>query len=262
MPVPSTVIESLRAKVPYMLAGSREVRDFFGVMPSVVPRQRLSEEYTWVDLGIEPITYCVSSTLTEKGARQLDASALVSWARRAQKQIQVRKNRDGLNLFQLATHDMGGLGTTLSLNTIAAARARLEGAQPNPATGYIFAVLHPYSAYPISEEPIKGSYAVYQDQRIPQGMRRNSFMRHYRGEFRRVQVFVDPHLRLNPNDDVVNGIFSQDGITLVEGKSPTIEIEPDGADGVRMRMCDSYVYEEHPPFNHLIAYTADACTPT
>ena len=246
-----------------MLDAIRDTRDFVGVMPSVVQRQRLSAERTWEDFGIgndEVRTACESRTFTANEAS--DTGLLVSWARRAQARIQAKKNRDGLSLFQFATHDMGGLGTTLSLNTIAAARARLEGAQPNPATGDIFAVLHPYAAYPIDEDPIKGPYAKYQKQRTPAGIRDASFMRHYQGEFRRVQVFVDVNLGLDSNDDVKNGIFSKEAITLVEVMTPRIEIEADGAGGVRMWLYDDYAYQVHPPLNRLVAYTTDACAPS
>ena len=240
-----------------MLAGSRDIRDFVGVMPSVVQRHRLTEDLWWNDFGIssdEVLTACETITFTEGEAS--DTGLLVSRVREAQARIQAKKNRHGLELFPLAVNDVGGMGKTLRLEKIFTTTVEMH------TNEYAFAVLHPYAAFAIDRKPRKGYYALCQEQMIPPGIKDRSFMRHYRGEFLGVQVFEHPHLALDSNGDVTNGIFSRSGITLVEAMHPKIQIEGDGAGGVRVQMCDEYAYNERSSSNLLAGYTTDATEPS
>ena len=149
----NTVTDSLADSIPTMIASARIVREFAGVMPNLVDRQRLDEntgtvwnevsmaklsaqavtENTELDnpqhmedtlFSITPTVIGVHTVITDRVALRISANAYAQTGSLAQNAIERKKDQDGLTAIDGATTALGG-ANALDSGEIAAAAYRI-----------------------------------------------------------------------------------------------------------------------------------------
>ncbi len=149
MAVGDTITQSLADSIPTMIASARIVREFAGVMPNLVDRQRLDEntgtiwnevsmaklnaqaisETTTLDnpqqmsdtlFSIEPTVVGLHTVITDRVALRISANAYAQTGSLAQNAIERKKDQDGLTAIDGATTALGG-ANALDSGEIAAA---------------------------------------------------------------------------------------------------------------------------------------------
>ena len=176
MAVGNTITDSLADSIPTMIASARIVREFAGVMPNLVDRQRLDEntgtvwnevsmaklnaqavtESTELDnpqqmedtlFSITPTVIGVHTVITDRVALRISANAYAQTGSLAQNAIERKKDQDGLTALDGATTALGSAGSALNSGEIAAAAYRITSntTEPAPASAPINAVHHGFA---------------------------------------------------------------------------------------------------------------------
>jgi len=173
MAVGNTITDSLADSIPTMIAAARIVREFAGVMPNLVDRQRLDEntgtvwnevsmaklsaqavtESTELDnpqqmsdtlLSITPTVIGVHTVITDRVAMRISSNAYAQTGSLAQNAIERKKDADGLTAIDGATNSLGSDSAALDTSDISSAAYRITSntTEPAPATAPINAVFH------------------------------------------------------------------------------------------------------------------------
>ena len=250
----NTITDSLADSIPTMIASARIVREFAGVMPNLVDRQRLDEntgtvwnevamskltaqavsENTELDnpqqmedtlMSITPTVIGVHTVITDRVALRISANAYAQTGSLAQNAIERKKDEDGLAAIDGATTALGG-ANALDSGEVAAAAYRITSntTEPAPANAPINAVFHGFSLKDIDDELINagitatdGSGALLTD-----GVAVEAYQNRYRGTIAGARLYEDGNLTISSNL-AKGGVFSQMALVLVEGRSPYIE---------------------------------------
>ena len=254
MAIGNTITDSLADSIPTMIASARIVREFAGVMPNLVDRQRLDEntgtvwnevamsklsaqavtENTELDnpqqmedtlMSITPTVIGVHTVITDRVALRISANAYAQTGSLAQNAIERKKDEDGLTAIDGATTSLGD-SNALDSGTIAAAAYRITSntTEPAPANAPINAVFHGFQLKDIDDELINagitatdGSGALLTD-----GVAVEAYQNRYRGTIAGARLYEDGNLTI-VSDLAKGGVFSQMALVLVEGRSPYIE---------------------------------------
>ena len=157
----NTVTDSLADSIPTMIASARIVREFAGVMPNLVDRQRLDEntgtvwnevamsklsaqavsENTELDnpqqmedtlFSVTPTVIGVHTVITDRVALRISANAYAQTGSLAQNAIERKKDQDGLTAIDGATTALGG-ANALDSGEVAAAAYRITSNTTEPA---------------------------------------------------------------------------------------------------------------------------------
>ena len=296
MAIGNTITDSLADSIPTMIASARIVREFAGVMPNLVDRQRLDEntgtvwnevamsklsaqavtENTELDnpqqmedtlMSITPTVIGVHTVITDRVALRISANAYAQTGSLAQNAIERKKDEDGLTAIDGATTSLGD-SNALDSGTIAAAAYRITSntTEPAPANAPINAVFHGFQLKDIDDELINagitatdGSGALLTD-----GVAVEAYQNRYRGTIAGARLYEDGNLTI-VSDLAKGGVFSQMALVLVEGRSPYIETKrlPElGGGATAMYHYDEYAYGERGSGNWLYEVQADATAPT
>ena len=296
MAIGNTITDSLADSIPTMIASARIVREFAGVMPNLVDRQRLDEntgtvwnevamskltaqavtENTDLDnpqqmedtlMSITPTVIGVHTVITDRVALRISANAYAQTGSLAQNAIERKKDEDGLAAIDGATTALGG-ANALDSGEVAAAAYRITSntTEPAPANAPINAVFHGFSLKDIDDELINagitatdGSGALLTD-----GVAVEAYQNRYRGTIAGARLYEDGNLSIVSNL-AKGGVFSQMALVLVEGRSPYIETKrlPElGGGATAMYHYDEYAYGERGSGNWLYEVQADATAPT
>ena len=301
----NTITDSLADSIPTMIAAARIVREFSGVMPNLVDRQRLSEntgtvwnevsmakmsaqaitESTELDnpqqmsdtlLSITPTVIGVHTVLTDRVAMRISANAFAQTGALAQNAIERKKDEDGLTAIDGAATEMGagGAGLDTSLISHAVYRITSNTNEPAPASAPISAVFHGFQLVDIDDQLTSSGVAVISGAGVAEGtlgavltsgISAETFQNKYRGMIGGARLYEDGNLSIDSLDDAKGGVFSQQGIILVEGRSPYVETKrmPElGGGATALFHYDEYAYGERSSGNWLVEVKSDAATPT
>ena len=292
----NTVTDSLADSIPTMIASARIVREFAGVMPNLVDRQRLDEntgtvwnevsmaklsaqavsENTELDnpqqmedtlFSITPTVIGVHTVITDRVALRISANAYAQTGSLAQNAIERKKDEDGLAAIDGATTALGG-ANALDSGEVAAAAYRITSntTEPAPANAPINAVFHGFSLKDIDDELINAGLDTTDGQGAPltSGVAVEAYQNRYRGTIAGARLYEDGNLTISSNL-AKGGVFSQMALVLVEGRSPYIETKrlPElGGGATAMYHYDEYAYGERGSGNWLYEVQADATAPT
>jgi hypothetical protein len=263
MAVGNTITDSLADSVPTMIAAARIVREFAGVMPNLVDRQRLDEntgtvwnevsmaklsaqavtENTELDnpqqmsdtlLSITPTVIGVHTVITDRVAMRISANAYAQTGSLAQNAIERKKDADGLTAIDGATTQLGAAGAGLDTSDITSAAYRITSntTEPAPATAPIHAVFHGFQLADIDNQLTTPGISVVSSGTITEaqagapltvGIASEAFQNRYRGNIAGARLYEDGNLTIDSQNDAKGGVFSQMALVLVEGRSPYVE---------------------------------------
>jgi hypothetical protein len=297
MAVGNTVTDSLADSIPTMIAAARIVREFAGVMPNLVDRQRLDEntgtiwnevsmaklsaqavtESTELDnpqqmedtlFSITPTVIGVHTVITDRVALRISASAYAQTGSLAQNAIERKKDQDGLTALDGATDSLGSAGQPLNSGEIAAAAYRITSntKEPAPANAPINAVHHGFCLKDIDDELINAGLDTATGEGAPLtvGVAAESYQNRYRGTIAGARLYEDGNITISGNN-AKGGVFSQMALVLVEGRSPYVESKrlPElGGGATALYHYDEYAYGERSSGNWLYELQNDATAPT
>ena len=294
MAIGTTITDSLQDSIPTMIASARIVREFAGVMPNLVDRQRLDEntgtvwnevamskltaqavtENTELDnpqqmedtlMSITPTVIGVHTVITDRVALRISANAYAQTGSLAQNAIERKKDEDGLAAIDGATTTLGG-ANALDSGEIAAAAYRITSntTEPAPANAPINAVFHGFSLKDIDDELINAGVDQASGAPLTMGVAVEAYQNRYRGTIAGARLYEDGNLSI-VSDLAKGGVFSQMALVLVEGRSPYIETKrlPElGGGATAMYHYDEYAYGERGSGQWLYEVQADASAPT
>ena len=262
MAVGNTITDSLADSIPTMIASARIVREFAGVMPNLVDRQRLDEntgtvwnevsmakltaqavtESTELDnpqqmsdtlLSITPTVIGVHTVITDRVALRIASNAYAQTGSLAQNAIERKKDVDGITAIDGATTVLGS-DATLTSGVISAGAYQITSntTEPAPASAPINAVHHGFCLKDIDDELIgpgvigfgaTAGSAHTAGAPLTSGIAAEAFQNRYRGTIGGARVFEDGNIPIVASTLAKGGVFSQMGIILVEGRSPYVE---------------------------------------
>jgi len=262
MAVGNTITDSLADSIPTMIASARIVREFAGVMPNLVDRQRLDEntgtvwnevsmakltaqavtESTELDnpqqmsdtlLSITPTVIGVHTVITDRVALRIASNAYAQTGSLAQNAIERKKDVDGITAIDGATTVLGS-DATLTSGVISAGAYQITSntTEPAPASAPINAVHHGFCLKDIDDELIgpgvigfgaTAGSAHTAGAPLTSGIAAEAFQNRYRGTIGGARVFEDGNIPIVATTLAKGGVFSQMGIILVEGRSPYVE---------------------------------------
>ena len=284
---------SLQESLPKLIASARQVREFVGVMPNLVDRQRLGantgENWNEIDLSqltaqnlaedqmndnvqrtedtllaIKPTITGITTILTDVTQGRLSSNVLGQMGTLAQNAIQRKKDEDGLNVFAGAGTTLAGTGTSLSLGHISAAAVRITSNATEMGNAEAVVVHHGFPLKDIEDE-LRGGVGT---NPIMPGITADTIANRFRGTVTGAQVFEDGNIAINSTPDARGGVFARGtggAIVLVEEANISVETlrRPEigmGADQVFVR--DFFAYGERSNGNWLFALLNDATAPT
>ena len=296
MAVGNTITDSLADSIPTMIASARIVREFAGVMPNLVDRQRLDEntgtvwnevsmsklsaqavtENTELDnpqqmedtlFSVTPTVIGVHTVITDRVALRISTNAYAQTGSLAQNAIERKKDQDGLTAIDGATTPLGG-ADALDSGEIAAAAYRITSntTEPAPANAPINAVHHGFCLKDIDDELINAGIGVTTGEGalLTSGVAVEAYQNRYRGTIAGARLYEDGNITITSNL-AKGGVFSQMALVLVEGRSPYIETKrlPElGGGATALYHYDEYAYGERSSGNWLYEVQADASAPT
>ena len=292
----NTVTDSFADSIPTMIASARIVREFAGVMPNLVDRQRLDENTgtTWNEVSmsklaaqavtenteldnpqqmedtlfsVTPTVIGVHTVITDRVALRISANAYAQTGSLAQNAIERKKDEDGLTAIDGATTQLGAAGNGLDSGEIAAAAYRITSntTEPAPANAPINAVHHGFCLKDIDDELIAAGIDQTGGAPLTAGVAVEAYQNRYRGTIAGARLYEDGNLTIDSLDDVKGGVFSQMALVLVEGRSPYVETKrmPElGGGATALYHYDEYAYAERSSGNWLYEVIADATAPT
>ena len=262
MAVGNTITDSLADSIPTMIASARIVREFAGVMPNLVDRQRLDEntgtvwnevsmakltaqavtESTELDnpqqmsdtlLSITPTVIGVHTVITDRVALRISSIAYAQTGSLAQNAIERKKDVDGITAIDGATTVLGS-DATLTSGGISAGAYQITSntTEPAPASAPINAVHHGFCLKDIDDELIgpgvigfgaSAGSAHTAGAPLTSGIAAEAFQNRYRGTIGGARVFEDGNIPIVATTLAKGGVFSQMALILVEGRSPYVE---------------------------------------
>ncbi len=290
MTIGNTTTDSLADSLPVVIAAARRVREFEGVMPQLVDKVTLGEgtglswnevsmaqltaqavtETTTLDnpqqisdtmLTITPTIVGIETLITDRVARRIDAKALAKIGSLGQNAIQRKKDEDGLTVLDGATTSLCGAGSTLTDGYVSSGVYRISSNATEPGNPPYRVVLHGYQIKDLFDEIVAG-VGTYP---IGEGLTARVFTENFRGMIAGAQIYEDGNITIDGADDAKGGVFAQEGIILVQGKAPWVELKrrPDiGGGATSMYHYDEYAYGERSAGNWLFEIYSDATTPT
>ncbi len=291
MTVGRTYTGSLADSIPTWIASARIVREFEGVMPQLVDKQTLGEGIgtTWNEvsfsalsamavteltdlednpqqiedtlLTITPTIVGIYVLITDRVKQRISKAAFAKMGGLVQNSIQVKKDKDGLTVLDGATTSLCGAATTLNSGYITAATSRIRGNTTEPGPDPLHCVLHPYQIKDLADELINGVGTYVVDEGPTATVFKSGFTLPIDG----CKVFPDGNITIDSDADAKGGVFSKQGIILVQGRSPRVETKREpgkggGADG--LYHYDEYAYGERSGGNWLYEIYSDATAPT
>ena len=285
-----TITQSLADSLDTVVASARQVREYEGVMPNLVDKVTLGEGtgLSWreVDMAqltaqaitettildnpqqmsdslrtITPTVTGIQTLITDRVASRLNPKAYAQLGSLAQNAIQRKKDEDGLTVLDGATTSLPGAGNTLTSGHIAAAVYRISSNETEPGNPPYRCVLHGFQIKDIFDEIVVG-IGTYN---VPEGLTARVFAEGFRGQIANAQIYEDGNISIDDNDDAKGGVFAQEAIVLVQGRSSratSVRREDIGAGATVVYLYDEYAYGERSAGNWLYEIQSDATAPT
>jgi len=258
----NTITDSLADSIPTMIASARIVREFAGVMPNLVDRQRLDSNTgtTWNEVSmakltaqaitenteldnpqqmedtlfsVTPTVIGVHTIITDRVALRISANAYAQTGSLAQNAIERKKDQDGIIAIDGASNTLGTGGNALDTSDISSAAYQISSntTEPAPADSPIHAVFHGFQLADIDFQLTNSGITAISGTGIDEtqigapltsGIAAEAFQNRYRGNIAGARLYEDGNITISGNN-AKGGVFSQVGLVLVEGRSPYIE---------------------------------------
>ena len=286
----STTTGSLADSLPTLIASARIVREFEGVVPQLVDKVTLGEgvgldwneisldqlnaqaitETTELDnpqqisdtiFTITPTVVGIETLITDRVAARISKNVYAKIGSLAQNAIQRKKDEDGIMVLDGATTSLCGAGTTLTSGHISAAVVRISSNATEPGNPPYRCVLHGYQIKDIADEVLAGVGTFP----IAEGPTARVFSEGFKGNIAGAQVFEDGNITIDTSIDAKGGVFAQEAIVLVQGRSPRVvpvRKENIGGGATVLYHYDEYAYGERSAGNWLFEIYSDATAPT
>ena len=287
-----TITQSLADSLDTVVASARQVREQEGVMPNLVDKVTLDEgtgtswreismaqltaqaitETTRLDnpqqmsdtaFAITPTVVGIQTLITDRVAARVNKKSYAQLGSLAQNSIQRKKDEDGLAVIDGATTQLNTANSALASGFIAAAVYQISSNATEPGNPPFRAVFHGFSLKDIWDEL---TAAIGADNRADiNGITARVFTEGLRGKIAGCEIYEDGNLTIDSAFDAKGGVFAQEAIVLVQGRSPrtaTIRREDIGGGATVMYLYDEYAYGERSAGNWLFEIIADATAPT
>jgi len=287
-----TITQSLADSLDTVVASARQVREQEGVMPNLVDKVTLEEgtgtswreismaqltaqaitETTRLDnpqqmsdtaFAITPTVVGIQTLITDRVAARVNKKSYAQLGSLAQNSIQRKKDEDGLAAIDGATTQLNTANASLASGFIAAAVYQISSNTTEPGNPPFRAVFHGFSLKDIWDEL---TAAVDTAERSDiSGITARVFTEGLRGKIAGCEIYEDGNLTIDDDGDAKGGVFAQEAIVLVQGRSPrtaTIRREDIGGGATVMYLYDEYAYGERSAGNWLFEVIADATAPT
>jgi len=287
-----TITQSLADSLDTVVASARQVREQEGVMPNLVDKVTLEEgtgtswreismaqltaqaitETTRLDnpqqmsdtaFAITPTVVGIQTLITDRVAARVNKKSYAQLGSLAQNSIQRKKDEDGLAAIDGATTQLNTANASLASGFIAAAVYQISSNATEPGNPPYRAVFHGFSLKDIWDEL---TAAVDTAERSDiSGITARVFTEGLRGKIAGCEIYEDGNLTIDGDGDAKGGVFAQEAIVLVQGRSPrtaTIRREDIGGGATVMYLYDEYAYGERSAGNWLFEIIADATAPT
>ena len=287
-----TITQSLADSLDTVVASARQVREQEGVMPNLVDKVTLDEgtgtswreismaqltaqaitETTRLDnpqqmsdtaFAITPTVVGIQTLITDRVAARVNKKSYAQLGSLAQNSIQRKKDEDGLAVIDGATTALNVANAALASGFIAAAVYQISSNATEPGNPPFRAVFHGFSLKDIWDEL---TAAIGADNRADiNGITARVFTEGLRGKIAGCEIYEDGNLTIDSDKDAKGGVFAQEAIVLVQGRSPrtaTIRREDIGGGATVMYLYDEYAYGERSAGNWLFEIIADATAPT
>ena len=288
-----TITQSLADSLDTVVASARQIREQEGVMPNLVDKVTLEEgtgtswreismsqltaqaitETTRLDtpqqmsdtaFAITPTVVGIQTLITDRVAARVNKKSYAQLGSLAQNAIQRKKDEDGLAVLDGATTQLNTAGSALASGFIAAAVYQISSNVTEPGNPPYRAVFHGFQLKDIWDEL---TAAVDTANRADiSGITARVFQEGLRGKIAGCEIYEDGNLTIDSStDDAKGGVFAQEAIVLVQGRSPrtaTVRREDIGGGATVMYLYDEYAYGERSAGNWLFEIIADATAPT
>lgn len=286
-----TTTSALADSLDDVRSSARIVREYEGIMPQLVDKETLGEgigsswqeityaqltaqavtETTELDnpqqisdtlLTITPTVVGIETFLTDRVRAQISKKGFAKMGQLAQNAIQRKKDEDGLTILASGTGTADpGAGNTLTSGYIAAASYNISSNATEPGPKPIRCVLHGFQLKDLFDELVAGvgTYVV------TEGPTARVFAGKFDLPIAGCEVYEDGNITINGSDDATGGIFSQQGIILVQGRAPRVvdvRNEKRGGGGHHVYHYDEYAYGERSSGNWVYSMVSDATAPT
>jgi len=286
-----TTTGSLADSLPKIIASARLIREFEGVMPNLVDKETLGEGIglTWhevslaqlsaqaitetteldnpqqisdTDLSITPTVVGIQTRLTDRVAARISKNAYAKIGSLAQNAIQRKKDEDGLTVLDDGQTDCSpGAGATLTSGHIASAKVNISSNATEPGNPPYRCVLHGFQIKDLFDELVAGVGTYVTSE----GPTARVFTTGFNLPIAGCEVYEDGNITIITGDDAKGGVFAQQAIILVQGRSPrtaTVRKEHIGGGATDIFLYDEYAYGERSSGNWLYEIQSDAATPT
>ncbi len=286
----NTTTAALTDSLPTLIASARIVRESKGVMPQLVDKVTLGEGVglTWNEISlaaltatsisetttldnpqqindtlfsITPTVIGIETVITDRVAARISKNAYAKIGSLAQNAIQRKKDEDGLTVLDGATTSLCGAGTTLTSGYISAAAARIKGNTTEPGNGALRCVLHSYQIKDLFDELVAGVGTYVVQDGPTADVFKNGFTLPVAG----CTIYEDGNITIDSDADAKGGVFTEEAIVLVQGRSPlnrTKELPDLGGGATAVYLYDEYAYGERSAGNWLYEIYSDATAPT
>ena len=287
-----TITQSLADSLDTVVASARQVREQEGVMPNLVDKVTLEEgtgtswreismaqltaqaitETTRLDnpqqmsdtaFAITPTVVGIQTLITDRVAARVNKKSYAQLGSLAQNSIQRKKDEDGLAAIDGATTQLNTANSALASGFIAAAVYQISSNATEPGNPPYRAVFHGFSLKDIWDAL---TAAVDTASRADiSGIPARVFTEGLRGKIAGCEIYEDGNLTIDSDGDAKGGVFAQEAIVLVQGRSPrtaTIRREDIGGGATVMYLYDEYAYGERSAGNWLFEIIAAATAPT
>jgi hypothetical protein len=287
-----TITQSLADSLDTVVASARQIREQEGVMPNLVDKVTLEDgtgtswreismaqltaqaitETTRLDnpqqmsdtaFAITPTVVGIQTLITDRVAARVNKKSYAQLGSLAQNAIQRKKDEDGLAVVSGATTQLNTAGAAMASSFIAAAVYQISSNATEPGNPPYRAVLHGFHLKDIWDELTAAVDTV--ERSDISGITARVFQEGYRGKIAGAEIFEDGNMSIITGDDAVAGVFAQEAIVLVQGRSPrtaTVRREDIGGGATVMYLYDEYAYGERSAGNWLFSIIADATAPT
>lgn len=280
----------LADSLPTVIQSARIVREFAGVMPRLVDRQRLGEGdgLNWNEIALSQITaqditestklenyqqlvdtlftvtpaqVGLAMKVTDRLRRRISKNVAALMGSLGQKAMNTKKDVNLLAVGSSATTDLGTANNPMTSGLVSAASSRITGnTTEHGADMPKYLVATSFHVKDLQDEIVSG-IGTYT---IPAGLTEDTFRRGFSGSLYNMEVFTDDNITVDSSDDAIAIAFGRDAIVHVEGHSPravTVRDESYGGGSDIMYMYDEYATGIRQQV-WLYAITADSTAPT
>lgn len=281
---------SLTQSLPYIIAGSRLIREHDGVYNRTTDAQTLKTGtgLDWNEISLSQFTaqtitetttlnnpqdiadtlFSVTPTMTgihlkwtDRMKNRVDKGVAAKVGTGAQRAMNRRKDQDYLAMAATFTTTLGGTGTTMNSGFISAAVSRIRSNTTEPSNDTINAVLHGFQVKDLRDEIVAG-VGTYP---IPAGRTADVFADGYEGMIDGAHVFTANNMTIDSVPDAIGMVHAREAVVMVQGrglKKYTREVPDYGGGGEELFLYDEYAFGERSAGNWAYAVKTDATAPT